>query len=95
MFRKRSTEDEFKKMYPEMIEKAKAEKNDEALRSFDYANQVEKIHAALYTKALENLGKNEIVDYYVCPVCGNTVEKAAPDKCPICSTPGSKFMKIA
>jgi rubrerythrin len=86
---------EFKKMYPEMIEKAKAEKNDEALRSFDYANQVEKIHAALYTKALENLGKNEIVDYYVCPVCGNTVEKAAPDKCPICSTPGSKFMKIA
>ncbi len=85
---------EFKKMYPEMMEKAKAEKNDEAFRSFNYANEVEKLHAALYTKALENLGKNEIVDYYVCPVCGNTVEMAAPEKCPICGTPGSKFKKI-
>jgi len=85
---------EFKKMYPEMMEKAKAEKNDGAFRSFNYANEVEKLHAALYTKALENLGKNEIVDYYVCPVCGNTVGKAVPEKCPICGTPGSKFKKI-
>jgi rubrerythrin len=85
---------EFKKMYPEMMEKAKTEKNDAAYRSFNYANEVEKIHAALYARALENLGKNEIVDYYVCPVCGNTVEKAAPDKCPICGAPGSKFRKI-
>jgi len=85
---------EFKKMYPEMMEKAKAEKHDDAFRSFNYANEVEKIHAALYTRALENLGKNEIVDYYVCPVCGNTVEKTAPEKCPICGTPGSKFSKI-
>ncbi|OGP74679.1 MAG: rubrerythrin [Deltaproteobacteria bacterium RBG_16_50_11] len=86
---------EFKSMYPEMIEKAKAEKNEEALESFRFANEVEKIHAALYSKALEKLGKNEAVDYYVCPVCGNTVEKAAPDKCPICSTPGKRFLKIA
>lgn len=86
---------EFKKMYPEMIEKAKAEKNNDGVQTFRYANEVEKIHAALYTKALENLGKNETVDYYVCPVCGNTVEKAAPDKCPICGTPGKRFLKIA
>jgi hypothetical protein len=25
------------------------------------------------------------------PVCGNTVEGKAPDECPICGTPGSKF----
>jgi rubrerythrin len=86
---------EFKNMYPEMMEKAKAEKNDEAFESFRFANEVEKIHAALYTKALEKLGQNEAVDYYVCPVCGNTVEKAAPDKCPICGTPGKRFLKIA
>jgi rubrerythrin len=86
---------EFKNMYPAMMEKAKAEKNNEAFQSFNYANQVEKIHAALYTKALENLGKNERVDYFICPVCGNTVEKAAPEKCPICGTPGSRFAKIA
>jgi rubrerythrin len=85
---------EFKTMYPEMIERAKSEKNDGALESFRFANEVEKIHAALYSKALENLGKNEELDYYVCPVCGNTVEKSAPEKCPICATPGKKFIKI-
>jgi rubrerythrin len=86
---------EFMKMYPEMIERAKAEKNNEALETFRFANEVEKIHAALYSKAMENLGRNEVLDYYVCPVCGNTVEKAAPEKCPICGTPGKKFIKIA
>jgi rubrerythrin len=86
---------EFKKMYPGMTDQAKAEKNDEALQTFYFANEVEKIHATLYTKALENLGKNEVVDYYVCPICGNTVEKVPPEKCPICGTSGKKFIKIA
>jgi rubrerythrin len=86
---------EFKSMYPDMIEKAKADGIKPAEISFDYANQVEKIHASLYTKALADLGKNTAVDYYVCPLCGNTVEGAAPDKCPICGMAGSKFTKIA
>jgi rubrerythrin len=86
---------EFKKMYPEMLEKAKAEGVKQAEISFDYANQVEKIHAALYENALAGLGKNKEVDYYVCPVCGNTVEAKAPDQCPICDTPGSKFIRIS
>jgi len=85
---------EFKKMYPEMIEKAKAENNKEALQSFSFANSVEKIHASLYEKALETLGKNEELDYYVCPVCGNTVEKGPPEKCPICGASGKSFIKI-
>src|SRR5512144_113822 len=42
---------EFKKMYPEMMAEAKAEKNDDAYQSFHFANSVEKIHAALYQKA--------------------------------------------
>jgi len=86
---------EFKSMYPEMVAKAKAEGFKPAEVSFDYANQVEKIHAALYEKVLAELGKNKEVDYYVCPVCGNTVEGKAPDKCPICSAPGSKFIRIS
>ena len=86
---------EFKKMYPEMLAKAKAEGIKPAEVSFDYANQVEKIHAALYEKAMAELGKNKAVDYYVCPVCGNTVEEKAPDECPICGTAGSKFMRIS
>lgn len=86
---------EFKQMYPEMMQQAKAEKNNEAFQTFHFANEVEKIHAGLYAKGLESLGKNEVVDYYVCPVCGNTVEKAPPEKCPICGAPGKSFKKIA
>ena len=85
---------EFTKMYPQMIEEAKKEGNKQAQQSFEFANKVEKIHAELYQKALNNLGKNEAVDYYVCQVCGNTVEKAAPDKCPICGASKSMFIKI-
>ena len=88
---------EFKKMYPEFIEDAKKEGNKKAKISFDYANEVEQIHANLYQKALDKL-KNKTqpadVDYYVCPICGNTFESSAPDNCPICATPKEKFMKI-
>ncbi|MBI4683642.1 MAG: rubrerythrin family protein [Nitrospirae bacterium] len=85
---------EFQKMYPQMIEDAKSEGKKGAERSFVYANEVEKVHAALYTKALENLSKNPDVDYYVCQVCGNTVEDEAPDKCPICGAGKQAFKKV-
>jgi rubrerythrin len=88
---------EFKKMYPDFIAEAKKEGNKKAELSFNYANQVEQIHAKLYQKALEAL-KNEKelpkADYYVCPVCGNTFEGSTPDACPICATKKEKFMKI-
>jgi rubrerythrin len=88
---------EFKKMYPEFIADAKEEGNKQALVSFDYANKVEQIHANLYQKAIDALkGKKELpkMDYFVCPVCGNTFEGSAPDKCPICYTTKEKFMRI-
>ncbi|WP_281185510.1 rubrerythrin family protein [Trichlorobacter lovleyi] len=86
---------EFKEMYPPMIEDAKAEGATEALRSFTYANTVEKTHAELYQKASDTLGQaGEQFDYYVCPVCGHTHEKAAPEKCPVCGVPASMFVQI-
>ncbi len=85
---------EFQSMYPKMIDEAKAEGEKGALRSFNFANEVEKIHAHLYQKALDELGNNKETDYYVCQVCGNTVEKEAPDKCPICGAPKKMFKKI-
>ena len=86
---------EFEHMYPEMIEAAKAEDAKEALRSFEYANTVEKVHADLYQKLLDNLG-GAVGDfpYYVCPVCGYTAEGEAPERCPVCNAKGSRFMKI-
>jgi rubrerythrin len=85
---------EFQKMYPQMIADAKAEGGNGALRSFTIANEVEKVHAALYKRALENLGKGgPDTDFYVCSVCGYTAEGAAPDVCPVCSAKKQAFMK--
>ena len=84
---------EFKQMYPEMIAAAKEEGNQSALRSFNYANDVEKIHAGLYQNAIDNLDALAEVDYYVCPVCGYTCESEAPDTCPVCHAKGKAFFK--
>ena len=86
---------EFKNMYPAMIEKAKAEGNKEAERSFNFANAVEKIHARLYQLMFDNLEKvKDTYSYYVCPVCGYTAEKEAPETCPVCGAKGKMFKKV-
>ena len=89
---------EFKKMYPEFLAEANKEKQKQAAWSFDVANKVEQIHAGLFQKALDAMkAKKDLakVDYYVCSVCGNTVEGAAPEKCPVCGSPREKYFKPA
>jgi rubrerythrin len=85
---------EFRNMYPAMIEAAKAEKNKAAQRSFSYANEVEKVHASLYQKVLDNLEALEDADYYVCSVCGYTCEEKPPDRCPVCGSGSKAFLKV-
>ncbi len=88
---------EFTKMYPEFIDIAKQEGNRQAATSFDYANQVEKIHHGLYGKAAEAVAAGKDAEpgpWYVCQVCGNTVAGEAPDICPICRAPKKSFLLI-
>jgi rubrerythrin len=87
---------EFKKMYPEFVTTAKQEAKKQALWSFDVANKVEQVHAKLFQKAIDAMkAKKDMdkVDYYVCGVCGNTVEGSPPEKCPICGAPKEQFFK--
>lgn len=86
---------EFESMYPQMIEEASSEGLDAALRSFSFANTVEKVHADLYQKALDNLGSNQDVDYYVCKVCGNTLEGEPHGPCPVCQAGPVAFFKVS
>lgn len=89
--------EEFTEMYPGFIDTAKKEGNAEAEKTFVWANAVEKIHHGLYSEALKAVEAGKTLpdgSYYVCPVCGNTVLGKAPDRCPICGAPGSKFKKI-
>lgn len=86
---------EFTKMYPEMIEAARAEGNKAAERTFAFANEVEKTHARLYQEMLDKIGgAQEEYPYYVCPVCGHTEGGNAPEVCPVCGAKGQSFKKI-
>jgi rubrerythrin len=88
---------EFTSMYPEFIEDAKIESNAAAERSFNYANEVEKIHHKLYKKALDAVESGKDLkerDIYVCSVCGYTHEGEAPDKCRVCGALKKAFNKV-
>ncbi len=83
-------------MYPAFIKDAEAEGDAKALKTFSYANEVEKIHEVLYREMLDSLGKTgEEYDYYICPVCGYTEKRGAPEKCPVCGAPGTRFERIS
>jgi rubrerythrin len=88
---------EFKRMYPAFIEQADKDGNEDAKTTFDYANQVEKIHHALYSGAIQAVEEGQDLPetkLFVCRGCGNTVKGEPPKKCPICGAPRSWFMEI-
>lgn len=88
---------EFTKMYPEFLEVAREEGNKAAERTFNYANEVEKIHHKLYENALEAVESGQDLekkDIYICPVCGYTHEGKPPEKCPVCGALKKVFKKI-
>jgi rubrerythrin len=83
-------------MYPAFIKVAEQEKNAAALRTFQFALEAEREHARLYLSALENLAQMKTAaTFYVCAVCGYTVEKMEFDRCPVCHHPKEKFEEIS
>ena len=88
---------EFTTMYPEFIKAAEAEKRSDAVLEFTHAMRAEEVHAGLYKKALaavkagNDFGREKV---FLCPVCGNIEIGAAPDECPICGTPGGRFIQV-
>ena len=86
---------EFTQMYPPMIQQAVKE-GHKGRRMLEYAVAAEDIHSRLYKQAIDaaktakDLG---VTDFFLCPVCGNIEFGQAPEKCPVCGTLGSKFVK--
>jgi rubrerythrin len=88
---------EFTEMYPGFIKQAESENQSKATNSFDMANKVEKLHHSLFEAALGKLEKEQSMEdqpFYVCQICGNTVEGKAPDKCPVCGAPAKMFKRV-
>ena len=86
---------EFTTMYPPMVERAGKDKH-KAERMFGYAVEAEAVHAKLYTEAMKAAkgGKDlGVMDFFLCPVCGYIEFGDAPEKCPICGTLKSKFVR--
>ncbi len=91
---KQGEEHEFTVMYPEFIDAAKAEGHKTALRTFEYANEAEKAHGAIFDRLLGIVKDgHDHADEAVslCPVCGWVVTGEPPERCPICSTLSRMF----
>lgn len=88
---------EHNEMYPPMYEQAVAE-GHKAKRMFGFAVEAEKVHAALYRKALEAAKNGEDLsetEIWLCPVCGHIELGTPPDNCPICGVKASMYIQIA
>jgi len=85
---------EVKQMYPVYLNAAEFQKEPGAQRSFHFALEAEKIHAALFQKAQKEGKDVELKSVYVCPVCGHTILDGAPDSCPICGAKKELYVKF-
>lgn len=83
-------------MYPEFLKKAEADQNKDAIDAFEDANAAEKVHAGLYKSVLDDMKawKRGNKNFYVCPFCGNVVEKKDFKNCPICGEDPKQFLKV-
>ena len=88
-------DEEWEKMYPEMIQMAKAEGNKDAERSFFYANEVEKIHSQLYNKVLGDLvASKEVTPYTFAPYLREYRRRGSARNMLVCGAPGNIFKRI-
>jgi rubrerythrin len=84
-------------MYPAFLKVARADRNKDAIETFNFAKTAEAEHAKLYALALTNLPqmKGAGQEYYVCTVCGYTTAKMDFSKCPSCFSPKHKYETVS
>ena len=88
---------EVDQMYPVYLQAAEFQGEKDAIRSFHYALEAEKIHVDMYSQAREYalkgndmpIGSDKIL---ICPVCGFTHIGDHPDPCPVCKVKSSMFL---
>lgn len=88
---------EVDQMYPVYYSAAEFQGEKDAMRSFHYALEAEKIHVQLFSKAREHAlaGEDLPIDgqkIHICPVCGFTHIGEHPDPCPVCKVKSNMFV---
>lgn len=88
---------EIEQMYPVYLNTARFQNETGAERSFHFALEAEKAHAALFIRAQDAARENkdmELVTVYICPVCGYTVTDTVPDRCPVCAAKKEIYLEF-
>jgi len=82
-------------MYPSMLNRARRDRDRQAMRSLNFAMTAERDHGRFYRTALADLENWKTPrDFYVCSVCGETVDKLDFRKCPSCFAPVDEYKKV-
>ncbi len=81
-----------KKQYERAMEKAAAAGERAISSLFAQSAKVERIHLNL-KKKLETASTKD-TSYHICSFCGFIMENRAPEKCPVCTAPASRFKNI-
>jgi rubrerythrin len=80
--------------YPDFLKVAEEEGESAAALAFSHARDAESYHAKLYERAIMNVIKDQVKEYYVCQVCGYVTDKKIPKKCPVCGAPPEMFKTV-
>lgn len=83
-------------MYPKFWNRARADTDTDAMRTFTYALSSEAEHVRLFSEALKNLAsmKGEGETYYVCTTCGYTTKQLNFHSCPKCNMPKDSYEEV-
>jgi rubrerythrin len=84
-------------MYPAFVQQAEADHNRNASQTFELARRAEVQHSNLFANALTCLENGWEVGrtYYVCTVCGYTVDGPVTDHCISCASPPEKYEAVS
>lgn len=86
---------DFTQRLPTFIEQADKDGNPMAGTAFQALVSTTKVHVKILNAALENMGRNKELDYWVCDMCGNLEGGDEPVACRICGAAREKFIKVS
>lgn len=82
-------------MYPGMLNRARADRDRAAIKTLSFARTAERDHAKFYRAALADLDNwKDARPFFVCTVCGATVERIDFKKCHSCFALAEKYVRV-
>ena len=90
---------EIDSLYPKFLIHATSQLDTSAMRSFVWAMEAEKTHARLYEDAVASMEAGpgwtrDLLDFFVCTLCGYTAKSQEADNCPACNFVWDRFERI-